>query len=154
MKDCWDKLVAIGGVLGAIAIPLAVASGTWIYQSQQALNSEKRLWVQIGIDALRDSNAQPDLRSWAIAIINENSGRNITESTAEKLVSGEWKFPQNRSGWSDNPPPPEFFSCKDAPFPPSDPLTQNDVAIYIVELRAAYADCKNALDDLERWLQL
>ena len=48
-------------------------------------------------------------------------------------------------------PPAGLLVCDDAPEAPPKPRTQQQVAVYIAELRAAHADCRAAIEDIRRW---
>lgn len=48
--------------------------------------------------------------------------------------------------------PPELFACPGAPQPPADGATQRDVAVYILDLHEAHADCRADLGAVEQVL--
>src|SRR5262245_45306200 len=48
-------------------------------------------------------------------------------------------------------PPAALLTCAEAPVVPPRPRTQQQVALYLIELRAAHADCKAAVDEIARW---
>ena len=102
MRDCWDKATIIAKVSTAIVVPLAIAFVPLCYQHRQAVEAEKRLWVQIGIDILRDKNTEEGIRKWALQIVNANSYYQIKPDAAYKFLKGEWTIPERDVwGWSE-----------------------------------------------------
>jgi len=48
-------------------------------------------------------------------------------------------------------PPPEYFTCADAPAALTPPITDADDTQWKIELLAAYRDCKNAVLRFRDW---
>lgn len=122
-KDIWDKASIIVQAVTALALPLGIAIGTAIYQNKNADAEERRQWVQIGLDVLRDKEASPELREWALATINSNAKSPIPKQFWIDFKSGQWTLPRPNS-WSISDDGKEFlfrYSAPQTPFkmPPS-----------------------------------
>jgi hypothetical protein len=105
-KDGWDKLTALSALLASVLVPLALGLIGQMYtaslqERERALaeTQEKRQWVQIGIDILRDSAIDPKLREWAVELVNKNSGGNIriTDAVQRVLIEERVALPQQQS---------------------------------------------------------
>lgn len=94
MKDRWDKISLVINWGALVGIPLLVAWLTSNYQEAQTSEAERRLWVQIGIDILRDKDADQGVRAWAVQVINANSEFRVEDAAASKLAKGEWTLPK------------------------------------------------------------
>ena len=117
-KDPWDKASIVVQGFTAIAIPLGIAIGTAIYQNKNTDAEERRQWVQIGLDVLRDKDASRELRQWALATINSNAKSPIPEKFWVDFSSGQWTLPPP-SSWSISDDGREFhfrYSAPQTPF--------------------------------------
>jgi hypothetical protein len=89
-KDLWDKLQALGGFLGAVAIPIVVLFlGNWLAESIRQGDARAKL-VEVAVSILqadpKNSDNVPGLREWAIQVINEDSGRPLPTQSAKHLL--------------------------------------------------------------------
>jgi hypothetical protein len=92
-KDAWDKIGAISTILGTVAIPLAlVIVGYYIQASlsnlaHQRQRSEKLMEVATAVLAANpESNAaRPELRNWAIDVVNHYSEVRLSEKAVQAL---------------------------------------------------------------------
>ena len=48
-------------------------------------------------------------------------------------------------------PPPSLLACEPAPLVPSAPVTQRDLASYLVDLAGAGEDCRSRLARVKEW---
>jgi len=97
-KDRWDKAGVLAQWVAAIAIPLCIAAATTIYQTIATEAAERRQWVQIGLDVLRDKAASRELRQWAVKTINSNATSPIPDAFWAEYSNG-WTLPKPSSFW-------------------------------------------------------
>jgi len=92
-KDAWDKIGSVGTILGSVAVPLALAIVGYYIQaslsdlSHQRQRSEKLVEVATAVLAANpESNAaRPELRDWAIAVVNNYSEVKLSEAAVQAL---------------------------------------------------------------------
>ncbi len=88
MKDNWDKVKIVSGLIASILIPIVIA---WIgYKSNETLKyqdvSLKYTELSIGILQSEEYVDSPKLRTWAVKVIDKYSGVSLGESGSEELI--------------------------------------------------------------------
>lgn len=105
--DAWGKLERVSRVLSVAAIPVVLAVGGWLVQKQmqqQAAAAQQQLqhqnvsrdYVQLAVSILREpdqSKVRPEMRDWAVDLLNEYSAVKLKSEVAEKLKNGEAVLP-------------------------------------------------------------
>jgi hypothetical protein len=97
---------APGGVLEAIerisrmasiaAIPVVLAIGGWIIQRQLQNQTVSRDYVQLALTILQNpdqSKVPPELREWAVELLNDNSPTKLNAKAVANLKSGTVTLP-------------------------------------------------------------
>lgn len=100
--DRWQKAEVISKILGALAIPVAVAIlGSQVAEANKQRDSETK-FVELAITILSkephtadDKNVGKDnsLRRWAIDVVNSYSGVNMAKETENALLQNVTSFP-------------------------------------------------------------
>lgn len=75
-KDCWDKGLIIGEVVGKVLTPIVIGVAALIFNSQTSQREQAARMTQIAVGILSEKpeyspgNTQPDpLRNWAISVL-------------------------------------------------------------------------------------
>jgi len=99
-KDLWDKIQVVAVAMSAVALPLVIAA---IGNSYSASTKEKEIrlkTVEIAINVLsqdpRTNMALPQLREWAINVVDKYSGVPLTAAAREELLKNP--LPSRESG--------------------------------------------------------
>lgn len=81
--------------VAVVAIPVVVAI-VGNSMDQTARQSEMRLqYVRLATGILAQKDAGPDLRSWAVEVLNTNSQIHLPKTTYRQLVTGKLTLPQD-----------------------------------------------------------
>jgi len=91
-----DRLEKLSKITAAIAIPVVLAIGGWIFQAQSQNSKLSHDYVKLAVDILRadkDENDEP-LRTWAVDLLNEYSEVKFLDDARESLISGETTLPK------------------------------------------------------------
>ncbi len=94
-----EKLEKLSKITAAIAIPVLLAVGGWIFQAQSQNNKLSHDYVKLAVDILRadkDSNDEA-LRTWAVDLLNEYSEVKFLDDARDSLISGEITLPKPTS---------------------------------------------------------
>lgn len=105
--DAWAKLERVSRVLSVAAIPLVLAAGGWIVQKhlqqqtaavQQQLQNQtvSKDYVQLAVSILREpdqSKVKPEMRDWAVDLLNAYSAVKLKPTVAEQLKNGKAVLP-------------------------------------------------------------
>lgn len=105
--DKWSKIERISRILSVAAIPVVLAIGGWIVQNQiqnqtaivqQQLQNQtvSKDYVQLAVSILREpdqSKVRPELRGWAVDLLNAYSAIKLNEDIAKQLKSGQIALP-------------------------------------------------------------
>jgi type II secretory pathway pseudopilin PulG len=105
--DRWSKIERISKILAAIAIPVVLGVGGWVVQNQlqhqtaalqQQLQNQtvSKDYVQLAVSLLREpdkSKVTPELRAWAVDLLNAYSAVRLDDTTARNLKSGAIALP-------------------------------------------------------------
>lgn len=92
-KDRYDIAWAIAKTFGAFVIPLVIGYLGYVVQSKQIEESTSAEFVRMAIGILSENNsATPELRRWAIQIINAESPARLPPNVSDALISGDIGF--------------------------------------------------------------
>lgn len=78
----------------SILVPLLIAIFGWMIQSSVASQSVRKDYVQMALQILSNdkTNADPQLRAWAVAVLDENSPVRFSKDLRVRLLEGSTKF--------------------------------------------------------------
>jgi hypothetical protein len=96
--DKWSTVERISKGLSIAAIPIVLAGVGWIIQARLQNQSVSRDYVQLAVSILRDPDKEkvpPELRDWAVDLLNENSPTKFSPEVTKKLKSGETTLPMS-----------------------------------------------------------
>jgi len=96
-----ESFVEISKALSIAAIPVVLAIGGWVLQRQVQQQSLRKEYVALALSILREPDAEkvaPELRAWAVDLLNLNSDLKFDEQTTKRLKSGETRLPSNFVG--------------------------------------------------------
>jgi hypothetical protein len=83
-------------VLSVAAIPVVIAVVGAVYQNSQKQQDVRRDYVQLALSILRDKDVKdPQLREWAINLLNRSAPLPMPEGVAANLKSGNTALPLN-----------------------------------------------------------
>lgn len=91
----WEQLLTLAEqlakIISYIAIPIVLAMGGWNIQKAVAQQAVSKDYVQIavGILAQPKDSIHPEIRNWAVDLINENAPIKFSGEAIAKLKSGE-----------------------------------------------------------------
>jgi hypothetical protein len=88
----WDTALKMAQTFSYVAVPLVVAIGGWLLQRLLQRQSISRDYVQLAITILSSSEPSrvpPEIRSWAVDLLNQNSPIKLDARTIECLKSGD-----------------------------------------------------------------
>lgn len=105
--DKWGKIERLSRILSVAAIPVVLGIGGWIVQNQlqnqtaivqQQLQNQtvSKDYVQLAVSILREpdqSKVRPELRGWAVDLLNAYSTVKLNEEIAKQLKSGQVVLP-------------------------------------------------------------
>lgn len=93
--------VEISKALSIAAIPVVLAIVGFVVQRQLAQQSLRKEYVSLALSILREPDStkvEPELRAWAVDLLNLNSDVKFDEKTTQRLKSGETRLPSNFVG--------------------------------------------------------
>jgi hypothetical protein len=93
----WDTVERLARTLSIVAIPVVLAIGGWVIQQRIQNQAVSRDYVQLAVTILKEpetSKVDPDMRAWAVQLLNDNSPTRFTPKFTEQLKSGETKLPE------------------------------------------------------------
>jgi len=81
------RIQSIASILAAIAIPLVLAAFGYAVQQSIAKDGINKDYVSIAMQILREggSNQDPELRKWAVVVVEKYSPVPFSESAAKEL---------------------------------------------------------------------
>jgi hypothetical protein len=91
-EDAWSIIERISKVLSLAAIPFVLGIGGLLIERQLQNQTVKKDYVQIAIAILTEpdkAKVDPIIREWAVDLLNDNSPRQFSSDTVEKLKKGE-----------------------------------------------------------------
>jgi hypothetical protein len=86
-----DNAEKVSRILSIAAIPVVIAVGSWLIQRQLQGQSIQRDYVQLAVSILQNpdpSKVPPEIRAWAVDLLNENSPTKLNPEAIQKLKSG------------------------------------------------------------------
>ena len=90
--DSWlDTIEKIARTLSIAAIPVVIAVGGWLIQRQLQDQTIRRDYVQLAVSILQNPNPSkvpPEIREWAVDLLNENSPTKLNTKAIQNLKSG------------------------------------------------------------------
>lgn len=96
----WEALERISKTLSIFAIPVVLGFGGWIIQQRLQNQTVSRDYVQLAVSILKepkDSKIDPEMRNWAVQLLNENSPTKFNQRVVEQLKAGTTQLPENYS---------------------------------------------------------
>jgi hypothetical protein len=91
-----DAAERISRVVSIAAIPVVLAVGGWIIQRQFQNQTVSRDYVQLAVTILQNpdrSKVPPELREWAVDLLNDNSPTKLNAKALASLKSGTVTLP-------------------------------------------------------------
>ena len=106
-----ERLKNIATIFSAVAIPVVLTVAGYFIQSQLSDAGLRKDYVGIAAGILKENpaNQEPDLRSWALAVLEDNSPVPFSKKAREGLLTG---IPVVASGFAWLGPPED---CRKAP---------------------------------------
>lgn len=95
-KSLWDTIEGAARTLSIIAIPVVLAIGGWIIQKRLQDQSISRDYVQLAVSILKEPEGgkiKPEMRAWAVQLLNDNSPTKLTPAVEDQLKNGEVYLP-------------------------------------------------------------
>jgi len=90
--DSWlDTAEKLSRMLSIAAIPVVIAIGGWLIQRQLQDQTIRRDYVQLALSILQNpdpSKVPPEIREWAVDLLNENSPTKLNAQAIQSLKSG------------------------------------------------------------------
>ena len=90
--DNWlDTVEKLSRILSIAAIPVVIAIGGWLIQRQLQDQTIRRDYVQLPLSILQNpdpSKVSPEIRNWAVDLLDANSPTKLSPETIQKLKSG------------------------------------------------------------------
>ena len=97
-SDRWVLVERITRVLSLLAIPVAIAIAGALIQASVARRSVSQQYVQVAVSILTSrENIEPNLRSWAVDLLDENSPTHLGDTVKKKLKEGSLILPSQPS---------------------------------------------------------
>jgi hypothetical protein len=94
-----DAVERASRVISIFAIPVVLAVGGWMIQRQLQDQTVSRDYVQLAVTILENpdkSKVPPELREWAVDLLNDNSPTKLNAKAKESLRSGATTLPSFR----------------------------------------------------------
>src|SRR5215831_4229757 len=90
--DNWlDTVEKLSRILSIAAIPVVIAIGGWLIQRQLQDQTIRRDYVQLSLSILQNpdpSKVSPEIRNWAVDLLDANSPTKLSPEAIQKLKSG------------------------------------------------------------------
>jgi hypothetical protein len=86
-----DTVERISRTASIAAIPIVLAVGGWVIQRQLQNQTLSRDYVQLALTILQNpdqSKVPPELREWAVDLLNDNSPTKLNQTAVDRLKSG------------------------------------------------------------------
>ncbi|MEP6921579.1 MAG: hypothetical protein ABI967_10685 [bacterium] len=94
----WETAERLARTLSIVAIPVVLAIGGWIIQQRIQNQAVSRDYVQLAVSILKEpesAKVDPDMRAWAVQLLNDNSPTRFTPKFTEQLKTGQVQLPQS-----------------------------------------------------------
>lgn len=92
----WDALERASKTLSIAAIPIVLAVMGVLAQRQLQDRAVSRDYVQLAVSILQDPDTEkvtPELREWAVNLLNDNSPTKLSQRISDELKSGRSILP-------------------------------------------------------------
>lgn len=91
-KPDWERAARIASL---VAIPVVLAIIGAVIQATLSRSTVSRDYVQLAVSVLTADKGKtpPELRAWAVDLLNENSPVKFSKEVADRLKGGEIEFP-------------------------------------------------------------
>jgi len=113
LKGVLEVLESVSKILAAVAIPFAIAVGSWWIQSSQNTQSVSKDYVNMALSLLQkkpENDQERELRDWAVDLLDNNAPTKLPPKTKTDLKSGELNFGDLFSGAIKSTPPTFGFA--------------------------------------------
>lgn len=104
-KDGLDKAKDIAQIISLLAIPILVAGAGFSLQGELKDREVRKDYVQMSLNILSAKDAPPELKQWAVSIVNRSAPFPLPEKAAADLVAGETIMPSPPAPWVMQPAP-------------------------------------------------
>ncbi|MDX6558554.1 MAG: hypothetical protein QOF72_1603 [Blastocatellia bacterium] len=94
----WETFERVSKTLSILAIPVVLAFGGWLIQERLQDQAVSRDYVQLAVSILKEpktSNVDPQMRTWAVQLLNDNSPTKFNAQVFEQLKSGTAQLPES-----------------------------------------------------------
>lgn len=94
----WETVERVSRTLSILAIPVVLAFGGWIIQQRLQNQAVSRDYVQLAVSILKEpktSNVDPQMRTWAVQLLNDNSPTKFNSQVFEQLKLGTAQLPES-----------------------------------------------------------
>ena len=105
----WETAERISKTLSMVAIPVVLAFGGWMIQQRLQNQTLNRDYVQLAVSILKeppDSKIDPEMRTWAVQLLNDNSPTRFNSAVFAQLKSGTVQLPEDFKVTQDVSPAP------------------------------------------------
>ena len=92
-KNFLDNTEQIAKIISLIAIPIIISLLGWSVQNTIAERSASQQYVALAVSILTEPKNDPELRSWAVKVLNANSPIKLSLEVEKGLASGEITLP-------------------------------------------------------------
>jgi len=91
----WNSLEQIARTLSAVAVPFVLAIFGWVIQSSLANRNAAQEYVKLAVSILTqpEQKTDPELRSWAVDLLNANAPTPLNRKVSAQLKTGESELP-------------------------------------------------------------
>jgi hypothetical protein len=89
----WDLFERVSKTLSIIAVPVVVAIVGWYLQDILSKRTVSQEYVSLAVSILKERDADPGLRSWAVDLLNANASTQFSPEVSERLRSGSLRLP-------------------------------------------------------------
>jgi WD40 repeat protein len=113
LKGVLDVLESVSKILAAVAIPFAIAVGSWWIQSSQNTQSVSKDYVNMALSLPQkkpENDQERELRDWAVDLLDNNAPTKLPPKTKTDLKSGELNFGDLFRGGIKSTPPTFGFA--------------------------------------------
>jgi hypothetical protein len=89
-----DQVETLAKIVSFIALPFVVALGGWWVQRSLATQAVNKDYVALAVSLLDESReVPPEVRAWAVDMLNRNAPVALADSVSAKLKRGELSIP-------------------------------------------------------------
>lgn len=88
-KDRLDIAKDLAQIASLLAVPILVAWFGWWVQSSLKESEIRRDYVQMAMTILSSQGADPDVRTWAVEVLQQNSPVPLNYGAVNRLANGQ-----------------------------------------------------------------